>query len=91
MEGGFDLIATYNKAQVEKVFNNAQRQGNFYMAVNKRNQEKVRDMLQQTANMTNGFKSMGRSKPRITVNWFYDLIYNFLMSFNELHKLIDFD
>jgi len=68
MEGGFDLIATYNKAQVEKVFNNAQRQGNFYMAVNKRNQEKVRDMLQQTANMTNGFKSMGRSKPRITVN-----------------------
>jgi len=35
MEGPFELVATHNKSQTEKVFNNAQRQGNFYMTVNK--------------------------------------------------------
>lgn len=48
MEGSFEKIATYTKAEVDKVFDRCKVNGSLYIAVNKANQEKVQEQLNQT-------------------------------------------
>lgn len=48
MEGSFEKVATYSKAEVDKIFERYQVNGSLYIAVNKANQEKVQEQLNQT-------------------------------------------
>jgi len=59
MEGPFDNVTKVDKMRLKKVFNNAHRTNNVYIAINKKTEVKVQSIL-QLANQTNKFFGGGK-------------------------------